>query len=67
MLALVWGVLGQVIGLFSAFQAIEMAGEVSQGILAGGLKISSYTTLYGLLVFFVAKLIKLIALSTTKE
>ena len=57
--ALVWGILGQVLGLFGAFQAIEIVGEVSQALLAGGLKVSSITTLYGLIIFLVAKLFKL--------
>ena len=64
--ALVWGILGQLIGLFAAFQAIEMVGEVSQGILAGGLKVSSYTTIYGLIVFLIAKLVKLAFLAKNK-
>jgi len=56
-LALVWGILGQLIGLFGAFQGIEMMGSVSQAMLAGGLKVSSYTTIYGLIIFVVGKLI----------
>ncbi|MCC5932172.1 MAG: MotA/TolQ/ExbB proton channel family protein, partial [Cyclobacteriaceae bacterium] len=59
--ALVWGILGQTVGLFSAFQAIETMGEVSQAVLAGGLKISSYTTIYGLVIFLIGKIFKLIA------
>ena len=58
--ALVWGILGQTIGLFQAFQAIEEVGEVSQALLAGGLKVSSYTTLYGLLIFLIGKIFKII-------
>ena len=44
LLAVVVGVMGQMIGLFSAFQFIEEAGSVSPGMLAGGLKVSSITT-----------------------
>ncbi|MGF1635502.1 MAG: MotA/TolQ/ExbB proton channel family protein [Cyclobacteriaceae bacterium] len=58
--ALVWGILGQTIGLFSAFQSIETVGEVSQRILAGGLKVSSYTTIYGLIIFLIGKIFKII-------
>lgn len=58
--ALVWGILGQTIGLFSAFQALEEIGEVSQAILAGGLKVSSYTTIYGLFIFLTGKVFKII-------
>ncbi|GAA5034076.1 hypothetical protein GCM10011506_27100 [Marivirga lumbricoides] len=58
--ALVWGIFGQTIGLFGAFQAIEEVGEVLQALLAGGLKVSSYTTLYGLLIFLIGKIFKII-------
>lgn len=57
MLALVTGVLGQLIGLYEAMKYIAQAGEVSQQVLAGGLKVSSITTLYGFIVFIIAHLI----------
>lgn len=57
--ALVFGILGQLIGLLSAFSAIQQMGEVSQAILAGGLKVSSYTTVYGFFIFLLAKLFKI--------
>ncbi|MBK6267117.1 MotA/TolQ/ExbB proton channel family protein [Marivirga sp. S37H4] len=57
--ALVWGILGQAIGLFSAFQAIEEMGSVPQDILAGGLAVSSYTTMYGLIIFLIGRLFKI--------
>jgi len=57
--ALVFGILGQLVGLVGAFQAIEQVGEVSQALLAGGLKVSSYTTLYGFFIFLLAKLFKI--------
>jgi flagellar motor component MotA len=53
---LVWGVLGQVIGLIGGFDAIEAAGNVSPGMMAAGLKVSFLTTLFGLIVFLVARL-----------
>ena len=49
--ALITGILGQLIGLMSAFETIEKMGSVSQEMLAGGLRISSITSLYGLLIF----------------
>ncbi len=51
LLALVMGILGQMIGLFSAFQAIEEMGSVSPALLAGGLKVSAITTIYGMICF----------------
>ena len=50
-MALVVGILGQVIGLFEAFQAIEEMKEVSPSLLAGGLKVSSITTIYGFIIY----------------
>lgn len=49
--ALVFGILGQLIGLYSAFEMIEQVGSISQGMLAGGLKVSSITTIYGLIIY----------------
>lgn len=56
-LALVVGVSGQFIGLYSAFSLIEQAGTVSQSVLMSGLKISSITTIYGLLICAIGYLI----------
>ena len=48
--ALFTGILGQCIGLFSAFDAFEEMGEVSQAMLAWGLKVSMISTLYGMAI-----------------
>lgn len=56
LLCLVTGILGQMIGLFSAFEAIEQMGSVSPALLAGGLKVSSITTIYGMLCFVICYL-----------
>jgi len=51
-MALVLGVLGQCIGLYDMFIGIEsMGGEVSGALLAGGLKVSMISTIYGLLIY----------------
>jgi len=54
--AIVWGFLGQIIGLISAFDAIEAAGDISPAILAGGLKISALSPAFGMFVFLVGRL-----------
>ena len=54
--ALVTGILGQLIGLYSAFTQIEAAREISPVILAGGLKISMITTIYGMIIFLISYL-----------
>lgn len=57
MLALVTGVLGQIIGLYEAMQQIAAQGGISQEVLAGGFRVSSITTLYGFIIFILAHLI----------
>ncbi|GGH75547.1 MotA/TolQ/ExbB proton channel family protein [Phaeocystidibacter marisrubri] len=58
LLALVIGVLGQLIGLFSAFKAIEMSMmDISPAMLAGGVKVSMITTIYGLVIYALSLLI----------
>ena len=58
--ALAFGFLGQLIGLLGAFEAIEAAGGVSQSILAGGLKVSSITSIYGLLIYCISLIIRIL-------
>jgi len=62
-----WGLLGQTMGLISAFDAIQAAGDISIGILAGGLKVSLLTTVFGLLTLLVARLGIIILIWVKKE
>jgi hypothetical protein len=57
---LVTGILGQLVGLYAAFEAIEQAGDIAPGILAGGLKVSMITTIYGVLIFLISLLLWLL-------
>lgn len=59
LLALVVGVLGQLIGLYEAFRAIEIVRDVSPALLIGGLKVSMITTLYGIFIYIMSLLIAL--------
>lgn len=54
---LVIGIFAQLLGLYEAFSAIEQIGSVSPALLIGGFKISSITTLYGLIIFLLAGLL----------
>jgi hypothetical protein len=54
---MITGILGQLIGLLEAFKAIERVGDISPAMLAGGLKVSMITTLYGILIYLVSILI----------
>lgn len=58
-LALVLGVLGQFLGLYSAFTIIEQAAEISPELFARGLKVSSIPTIYGLLICVIGYLIQI--------
>lgn len=53
--ALSLGILGQLLGLYEAFRAIEIVGKVSPALIAGGLKVSSIPTLYGILILFITQ------------
>ncbi len=55
--AIVWGVFGQSIGLFSALQAIEASPDVPPAMIFGGIKVSFITTLYGTFIFLFSWLI----------
>ena len=54
---MITGILGQLIGLTEAFKAIEAAMDISPAIMAGGLKVSMITTLYGIVINLLSILI----------
>lgn len=54
LLAFIWGILGQGLGLYQAMTAIQAAGDVSPAIVLGGLKVSFIAPLMGLTVFAIA-------------
>lgn len=60
-LSLAIGVLGQLIGLYSAFDAAQIMGTISTSMLMGGLKVSMITTLYGLIGFAISRVYSLLA------
>jgi biopolymer transport protein ExbB/TolQ len=55
--ALVLGILGTVVGIAIAAQAVEAVGEVHTQLVWGGIRVSLITTMYGLLVFLGAALV----------
>lgn len=60
LLALAMGFLGQLIGLMGAFEGIEAMGGVSQSMLAGGLKVSSITSIYGLFIYIISLIVQVV-------
>jgi biopolymer transport protein ExbB/TolQ len=57
----VFGVLGFVIGLLGALEAISTNnGNISSSILAGGFKVRLLTTTFGMLIFLTGKLFSVV-------
>ncbi|MCC5941215.1 MAG: MotA/TolQ/ExbB proton channel family protein [Balneolaceae bacterium] len=54
---LIVGIFGQFLGLYQAFTVIEVSGTVSPEILISGLKISSITTIYGIIICLIGFLL----------
>jgi biopolymer transport protein ExbB len=50
------GFLGTVVGLIVAFDAIEVAGDISQALVANGMKIALITTVGGLVVAIILQI-----------
>ncbi len=52
--AMITGIFGQLIGFYEAFSAIENAGDISPGLVYGGIKVSMITTLYGISIYLIS-------------
>lgn len=50
------GFMGTVIGMIAAFDAIEVAGDISPALVAGGMKVALITTVGGLVVAIVLQI-----------
>lgn len=55
-LAPMLGFLGTVIGMIQAFDAIEVAGDISPSLVAGGIKVALITTVTGLVVAMILQI-----------
>jgi hypothetical protein len=53
-LSFVIGMFAQLIGLYQMFSVVEQMGKIAPNMLAGGLKVSLITTLYGFLILIIA-------------
>jgi len=56
LLGLVIGFLGSIIGMITAFDSIEAIDNVSSGMMAGGLKVSFLTSVFGTLTFIISRI-----------
>ncbi len=50
------GFLGTVIGMVQAFDKIQLAGDISATVVAGGMKVALITTIFGLIVALILQL-----------
>ena len=55
--AMITGILGQLIGLYMAFNTIEQVGDVSPALLFQGFKVSMVCTIYGILIYLLSILL----------
>ena len=58
--ALVFAIFGTLLGLAQVFEAIQMFGDISPAVICGGLKVTLISTFYGLIVYFVSLIIRVI-------
>lgn len=58
LMALVTGFFWQLVGLYQAAGAVQMAGDISLGLMAGGFKVSLISVLYGMAVYFLSLIIR---------
>ncbi len=58
--ALVVAIFGTMLGLLQICEAVQMIGDVSQPVMAGGLKVAMIPAFYGLIVYFISLIIRVI-------
>ena len=58
--ALVAGIFWSIRGLSQMLGVLQMIGDVSPAVLCGGLKVTLISTSYGLIVYFIALIIRVI-------
>ena len=58
--ALIFAIFGTLSGLAQMFDAIQMFGDISPAVICGGLKVTLITTFFGLIVYFVSLIIRVI-------
>ena len=64
--ALVFGFLGQIFGMIQVFDAIEFHGGISPNALGRGVKITSLSPAFGMIVFLIGRLGTIIIIAFKK-
>ncbi len=67
LLTLVWGMLGQLIGIVGMFDQVEAVGDISTAMFAGGLKVSALPPIFGFFVFVISRVASVIFTWVQKE
>ena len=65
-IALLFGILFTVIGGIRVFDVIEYAGDISPSLVAGGIKSVLITSVYGLIIFIISVILRVISLIVKK-
>ncbi len=60
LLAMITGVVYTLLGLSQALGYVKMAGDVSASLLAGGLRVACIPIIYGLLVYALSLVIRMV-------
>jgi hypothetical protein len=60
LIALVTGLLGPFFGMTNAADAVQQAGDISPSLLAAGFKFSFINIIYGLLIYLLSLIIRII-------
>jgi len=67
LIALLFGILGTIIGVIRVFDVIEAAGDISPSLVAGGMKVVMITTVYGLIISITSVILRVISLIVKKR
>ncbi len=65
--AFLFGLLGQIIGMYQALVCVQKAGDISPALIAGGLRISLLAPLYGFVLFLISGIIWFIFRNLIKD
>lgn len=55
--SLVFGILGQFLGLYQMLSYVESAGDIAPYLIYGGLKVTMISTLYGIIIFLISYIV----------
>lgn len=52
--ALIIGILGQLIGMYTGFSVVAEVGDIAPSLMYAGIKVSMITTIYGLIIYLIS-------------